>query len=219
MTSIRAREILDDLRSQADDAAREAQERQYGITSTNALGIPMRRLKAIAANLDTDHALALELWDSGIYEARTVAAFIDNPAEVSTAQMDRWCHESDSWAIVDTICFHLFDRAPDRWTRLRPWANTTDLYVKRAAFALLWALALHDRDADDSRYQAGLQLIQEHADDERPLVTKAQTMALRAIIQKRPSIAPQALALATELSESPVASHRRVGRPIIRAFA
>ena len=49
-----------------------------------------------------DHELAAALWDTGWYEARMLAAFVDEPARVTAAQMDRWCRDFDNWAICDT---------------------------------------------------------------------------------------------------------------------
>ena len=110
----------------------------------------MAAMKRIARDLGRDHALAAELWVTGIYEARIVAALVDEPALVTLAQMDRWCADFDNWAICDRVCFSLFDRAPGAWSRVEPWARDDREFVRRASFALLWSLALHDGSADDA---------------------------------------------------------------------
>lgn len=219
MTTDRFTEIQRELTSRADPEAARAQEKNYGIPADHVYGVPMREMKKLAADIGTDHALAEKLWDTGNYESRTIAAFIADPVETSIDVMDRWCRDSDSWALVDTLCFRLFDRAPERWSRLEPWARDDELYVKRAAFALLWALALHDKDADDHQFVDALALVREHADDDRHLVTKAQTMALRAIVSKRPAAIPAVSDLVADLVESPSAARRRVGRPILKLIA
>ena len=96
---------------------------RYGIHAREALGVPMAAMKRIARDLGRDHALAAELWASGIYEARTVAALVDEPALVTVEQMDSWCADFDNWALCDTVCFSLFDKAPEAWSRLAPWAR------------------------------------------------------------------------------------------------
>lgn len=211
-------EVMDLLETEADPHVRSELADRYGIHTDRAYGIPMRRLKAIAKPLAADHHLALTLWSTGIYEARTVAAFVEEPGKVDVAQMDDWCADFDNWAIVDTVCFNLFDKAKHAWTRVELWADHPAEFTKRAGFALLWALALHDNDATDEQFRTALGLVERHACDSRHLVTKAQTMAMRAIGQKRPSVRPDVLDLADRLAASSDANARRVGRPIVTAF-
>ena len=102
----------------------------------------MANMKVLAKRLGPNHDLAAELWDTGWYEARMLAAFVDEPARVTPAQMDRWCRDFDNWGICDTVCFHLFDRTPHAWAKVAQWRGRRDEFVKRAAFALLASLAL-----------------------------------------------------------------------------
>ncbi|WP_219949442.1 DNA alkylation repair protein [Salinibacterium sp. M195] len=165
--------ILQQLRTEADPAVSADLGRRYGIHTDNAIGIPMARMKKIAATLAPDHDLAMSLWATGFYEARTIAAHTDDPSRVSVDQMDAWCANFDNWAIVDTACFTLFDKAQGAWSRLEPWASSEREFTKRASFALLWALALHDKRAEDSHFSDALSLIEANASDPRPLVTKS----------------------------------------------
>ena len=116
--------------------------------------------------------------------------------------MDGWCADFDNWAICDTVCFSLFDRAPDAGSRLEPWACDERELVRRASFALLWSLALHDRSADDARFVAGLELVEQYAADERPLVTKAISMSLRAVRRRSPSQERAVRATAARVAEA-----------------
>jgi 3-methyladenine DNA glycosylase AlkD len=140
----------------------------------------MGALKRFAGRVGRSHVLAGELWATGWYEARTLAAFMDEPAEVTEAQMDRWAHDFDSWAICDTTCFHLFDRTPFAWARTEAWVPAPEEFVRRAGFALIWALSAHDKKAPDERFRRALELIEAAEPDARPLVKKAMDMALRA---------------------------------------
>ncbi len=178
--------LVTQLHDEGDPAARDELASRYGIHTDDAVGIPMRRLKQIAKPLRPNHELAAERWATRLYEARTIAAHIDDPTRVTAEQMDSWAHDFDNWAIVDTTCFQLFDKAPDAWSMLEPWADNSVEFIKRAAFALLWALALHDADVPDENYRQALALIESNATDDRHVVQKAQTTALRAIAQKRP---------------------------------
>ena len=89
---------------------------RFGITAKKAYGVSIANIQIIAKRVGRDHTLAAALWKTGWYEARLLTAFIDEPDRVTAAQMDRWCRDFDNWGICDTVCFHLFDRTPHRWT-------------------------------------------------------------------------------------------------------
>ena len=58
---------------------------RYGIDTSAALGVPDSILRPLARQLKRDHSRALELWASGIREARVLAVFTDEPREVTAA--------------------------------------------------------------------------------------------------------------------------------------
>ena len=122
---------------------------RYGIPADNAFGVSVADIRVLAKRLGRNHELAAALWDTGVYEARMLTSFVDEPARVTAAQMDRWCRDFDSWAICDTLCFHLFDRTPFAWKKVRQWSNSPREFVKRAAFALLATLVVHDKATPD----------------------------------------------------------------------
>lgn len=115
---------------------------RYAIPSDNAFGVSVSDIRVLANRLGRNHELAAALWDTGVYEARMLTSFVDEPARVTSAQMDRWCGDFDNWGICDTLCFHLFDRTPHAWDKVSKWSSRRDEFGRRAAFALLWALTV-----------------------------------------------------------------------------
>lgn len=211
-------ETLAVLTMEASPEARDAMRQQYGIHSNKMYGVPMRRLLEIAKPLANNHELALNLWEQGSYEVRTIAALVDDPQQVSREQMQHWCDAFDNWAIVDTTCFRLFDQTPHAWSMVDVWVADEELFVRRAGFALLWALALHDRDSPDRNFRRALARVRSKASDPRPLVGKAIIMAMRAIAAKRPALRSEVLEVANDLADDRDPVVRRVGRPIKRAL-
>jgi 3-methyladenine DNA glycosylase AlkD len=215
----RLAETLAALEADASPRFRADLGPRYGIVTDKALGVPMARMQAIAKGLGRDHALAAALWETGGYEARTVAALIDDPAAVTIEQMDRWRAGFDTWAIVDTVCFKLFDRVPHAFGRVDAWASLNDEFGRRAAFALLASLALHGRGTE-ADYLARLPLIEAAATDERNFVKKGVSWALRAIGGKKsPPLRAAARDLAARLAAAPDRTARWVGKDALRAFA
>jgi 3-methyladenine DNA glycosylase AlkD len=206
------------LRDHATTHTLEGMKR-YGIPSDNALGVAVSDIKALGKLLGRRHELAEALWETGIYEARMLTSFVDEPERVTAAQMDRWCRDFDSWAIVDTLCFHLFDRTQHAWGKVEAWSGKRDEFGKRAAFALLACLALHDRHADDDSFLDGLRLVELAATDDRNFVKKGVNWALRAVGERNAALNAAAVNVARRLAESPNASARWIGKDALRQLA
>jgi len=171
---------------------------RYGIPADHAWGVSVADIRQLAKRVGRDHALAGALWKSGVYEARMLAAYVDDPAQVTAAQMDRWCRDFDNWAICDTLCFHLFDRTPHAFARVVRWAKQDQEFVKRAAFALLASLGLHDKERA--------------ARDERNFVKKGVNWALRVIGGRSAALNTAAVAVARRLALAKEPAPRWVGR-------
>ena len=189
---------------------------RYGITATRPFGVPVGELKKYAREVGTDHELAQELWASGRYEAQMLAAFVDDPAQVTVRQMNQWADDFDNWAIVDTVCFHLFDRTPHAWKKVTQWAKAKPEFKKRAAFALLWSLSVHDKEAPDRAFKDGLGLIETAATDDRIYVKKAVNMALRAIGKRNRALNKAAITTAERQSKLDDPAARWVGSHALR---
>jgi len=208
---------LADLESRADGSGGAGLARFRIVTADRVIGMSMKQVQASAKLFRKDHALAQALWDSGVYEARMLACHVDDPRLVTPAQMDAWSRDFDNWATCDTACFVLFDRTPHAFGRVDAWAGRKDEYGRRAAFALLASLALHDKQAADAPFLERLVLIEQAAGDDRNFVKKAVNWALRGIgARKSPVLQAAALAMAERLSASGVASARWVGKDAAR---
>ena len=194
---------------------RDAMSR-YAIPSDNAFGVSVGKIRDMGKQLGRNHDLAQALWDTGWYEARMLAAFVDDPAQVTPAQMDRWCRDFDNWAIVDTLCFHLFDRTPHAFAKVKAWSNRRNEFERRAAFALLASLGVHDKTASDESFAKCLPLIERAATDERNFVKKGVSWALRVIGRRSNDLNRSAVALSKRLCASEEPAARWVGRDALK---
>jgi len=214
-TANHVREVLAGLERRGTRRNREGMAR-YGISAPKAFGVSVSTIRQVARRLGRDHELAAALWETGWYEARMLTAFVDDPARVTPAQMDRWARDFDNWAICDTLCFHLFDRTPHAWRKVQQWSGRRDEFVKRAAFALLASLALHDTRAGDEPFLRSLALIERAASDERNFVKKGVSWALRAVGRRGRVPNAAAIDLARRLAAAPEAGARWVGKDALR---
>ena len=189
---------------------------RYAIVAPKVFGVSVGTLRDIAKPLRKDHALALALWETGWYEARMLAGFVDDPAQVTAAQMDRWARDFDNWAICDHCCFHLFDKTPHAWRKVEQWSGRRDEFVRRAAFALLASLGVHDKKTGDAPFLDCLPLIEKAASDDRNFVKKGVSWALRVIGRRSRALNTASVALAARLKASPHPAARWVGSDAYR---
>jgi 3-methyladenine DNA glycosylase AlkD len=214
----RVDQVIAELRRLSSKKTKDGMAR-YAIPSENAFGVPVGVIRALAKRLGKSHALAEELWKTGHYEARMLATFVDDPARVTPAQMDRWCKDFDSWAICDTACFALFDRTPHALAKVKAWAKSDDEFVKRAAFALLASLTVHGKEVTEAQFVRCLPLVERAAQDERNFVKKAVNWALRSLGKKSPALNVAAIAASERLAQQPGAAPRWVGKNALRELS
>jgi 3-methyladenine DNA glycosylase AlkD len=173
-------EVMQELERNARPDALEGMAK-YGINVEAAFGVSIPNLRKIAKKAGTDHALAKELWKTGIHDARILATMIEDPARVTEAQMERWVKKFDSWDLCDQCCMNLFRKTPFAWKKAFEWATREEEYVKRASFALIATLAVHDKETGAGRFEEFLHVIEKASLDERNYVMKAVNWALRQI--------------------------------------
>jgi len=199
--------ILAEMRAMGSETNRAGMAR-YGIHVENAFGVSIYELRKVAKRLGADHELALALWATGNHEARLLACFVDDPATVTEEQTEAWAGDFDSWDICDQATTSLFDQTKHAWVKADEWAKRDEEWVKRAGFALMAGLAVHDKRATDRAFIKLLPLIENAASDHRNFVKKAVNWALRNIGKRNRALNAAAIACAEKIR---AAANRRAG--------
>lgn len=215
MTRPTADDLVAELRA-LGDPKNVAGMARFGIRPNRALGTGMAPLRKIARRVGRDHALARDLWATGIHEARILAALVDEPDRVTPSQMDRWARAFDSWDVCDQACSNLFDRTPHAWDKAHEWATREAEFEKRAAFALVAATARHAKGSPDAPFLAFLPVIRAASTDERNYVKKAVSWALREIGKRNAKLRAAAVAEARALAASDDRAARWIGKDTLR---
>jgi len=172
--------VLRELKQLADPKAR-AKLAYFGVNVPKAYGISAPVLHTFARHIGKDQSLAEQLWSSGIHEARILAALVGESEKITSAQMERWVRDFDSWDVVDTACCYLYASAKPAWDKIYEWSTRRSEFEKRAAFSLAAYLAYKDKVAEDAKFERFLPVIEREAHDERNFVRKAVSWALRNI--------------------------------------
>jgi 3-methyladenine DNA glycosylase AlkD len=208
-------EVIDLLNAHSNADAVEGMAR-FGINPTNTLGVSIPVIRKIAKEIGSDHSLAQKLWASKIHEARILAAMIDDPKEVTKTQMERWVKDFDSWDVCDQCCSNLFDKTTYAFQMARKWSSRDEEFVKRAAFALIAALAVHDKKSTNAQFQNFLPIIKRESTDERNFVRKATNWALRQIGKRNMHLNLLALKTAKRIQQKNSKSARWIASDAIR---
>lgn len=192
-------QVMAELHAMADPSNLHGQAR-FGIDVSGSLGISMSRLRPLGRRIGRNHDLALALWSSGVREARILATLVDDPQRVTEAQMEEWAAAFNSWEVVDAACCNLFDRTGYRYSKAVEWAGREEEFVKRAGFAMMAGIAVHDHGAPDDALAALLPVIEREACDRRNFVRKAVNWALRQIGKRNLVLNKAAVATAERIA-------------------
>lgn len=188
---------------------------RYGIRTEAALGISNPDMRGIARLVGRDHARAMELWRSGIREARLLALYTADPARLTAEEARRWAGDFASWEIVDAAA-DLFVEARLEAVLVLEFAADEREFVRRAAFAMIAGAAVHLQREPDATFVGWLPLIERHSRDGRNFVKKAVNWALRNIGKRDMACHAPALALAERLAASDDRTARWIGKDAVR---
>jgi 3-methyladenine DNA glycosylase AlkD len=189
---------------------------KYGMTVERRLGVSVPDMRKLAKEIGIDHKLALELWKTGIAEARIVAAMVDDPDKLTEAQMEDWVKDINSWDVCDQVCMNLFEKNQLAWKKIIDWSEREEEFVKRTAFSLIACLAWHDKKAGDEKFIELLPVIIRGATDERNFVKKAVNWALRTIGKRNLNLNRAAINAAKEIQRLDSKAARWVASDAIR---
>ena len=208
-------DVLKKLKGLSDPKAVEGMAR-FGINPENTFGVSIPNLRKIAKETGIDHALAQQLWASGIHEARILASMVDDPKRTTEEQMESWVKDFDSWDVCDGCCMNLFEKTGVAYQKAVEWSANDKEFIKRAGFVLMARMAVSDKRADDKQFELFFPIIKREASDNRNFVKKAVNWALRQIGKRNLNLNGKALATAKEIQEIDSKSARWVATDAIR---
>ncbi len=188
----------------------------FGVNVSKAYGISAPVLHAFARHIGKDQLLAEQLWSSGIHEARILAALVGESEKITSARMERWVRDFDSWDLVDTACCFLYASARPAWEKIYEWSTRRSEFEKRAAFSLAAYLAYKDKVAEDAKFERFLPVIEREAYDERNFVRKAVNWALRNIGKRNLRLNAAAIRSAERIREQDSRTARWIAADALR---
>ncbi|HWQ45729.1 MAG TPA: DNA alkylation repair protein [Longilinea sp.] len=207
-------EAVTALKAMANPVELEKQSR-FGIRGENRLGVTLPQMQAISKGV-CDHALALQLWQTGIHEARIMAGMVDDPALVTREQMETWAKDFDSWDVTDLVCGGLLDASPYAFECALEWPHRPEEFIRRAGFVLMCGMAVHNKAMHDTDFEPFFPLMIQYATDDRNFVKKAVNWALRQVGKRNRALCLRAIAVAEEIRSLNTPTARWIASDAIR---
>lgn len=189
---------------------------RFGITPGKALGVRIPDLRQLAKEIGRDHDFALRLWDEDTRETRILAAMTADPKQTTSELMEEWTAQFDYWEICDQCVMNLFEKTEMAWGKAVEYAHREEEFFRRTGFVLMARLAVSDKKAPDSSFEAFLPLILNYADDDRNMVKKAINWALRQTGKRNIALNKKAIAIGEKLRVSPSKAARWVASDALK---
>jgi 3-methyladenine DNA glycosylase AlkD len=114
------------------------------------LGIGVGEIRKLAKELKKNHELALQLWDTAIYEARLLSIFIEDARKVTSGQVDEQIQNSYGFMIADYYSMEILVKTDFIDEKIVNWTKSNNNHIKKCGFSALYAKAKLDKNAPDS---------------------------------------------------------------------
>jgi len=143
-----AEEILAELRPLAKESYRQTLLK-HGITEP-VLGVSVEQLKKIQKRIKKDYQLALDLYDTGIYDAMYLAGLIADDAKMTKKDLQRWVDKASSGALCSYTVAWVAAGSSHGWDVALKWIESKKPGVAAAGWSTLvsWMSIKDDQELD-----------------------------------------------------------------------
>ena len=113
----------------------QAHNKKYG-AGDNQFGVKMGDIRTLAKKIKTNHALALELWDTENIDARFLATLIIDPKKLSKDDINRMVKSEKFVHVADWLYTYVIKVYPYNESLREEWIKSTDVMCGRAGWSL-----------------------------------------------------------------------------------
>ncbi len=128
------KQAVDELKKCADPKQKEYHQKNGA--GKDVIGVKMGDVRIVAKKIKTDHALAKELWKTGVLEARLLTALVCKPKEFTTAELDKMVREVEYPWLADWVNNYIVKQHPAKEELRVKWMKDKDPGAARAGWSL-----------------------------------------------------------------------------------
>jgi len=211
-------EVMDRLHQLADPEKVEFKKKKFGVVAHNSIGVYHKDLKELAKEIGGDPELALQLFDSGLYEGRLLCSKLFRPKHLTEELMEKWTATFENWEICDSFSMGIYAKSSFAVRKAIEWSGREAEFEKRAAFAIMAAYCMADKKADNAIFESFFPIIIREAKDERIYVKKAVNWALRNIGKRNIDLHRRASEVAREILDLDNKTAKWIAKDALREF-
>jgi len=160
-------------------------------------GVHLSKLRALAKQIKTDHALAKDLWDTEETAAQLLALLICRPREFSADDLDAMLREARSPKVLDWFVNYVVKKGPHAQELRVRWFADADPTVAAAGWSLTTERVV--KHPDDLDLDGLLDLIERDMKDAPDRLQWAMNETLAQIGIHQPALRPRAIAIGERL--------------------
>lgn len=198
MSALDAQAILAEMEALGTEQTRKTYKR-HGI-GDNQFGVSYSNLYKIQKRIKINHALALELWNSGIYDAQVLAYLVADPQQADSDTLDKWAYSSTNYGISDALVVYVA-KSPLAKVKAEAWIQSDNEWVSQAGWNILGRIARDDTSLPDSYFEAYLATIERDIHSAKNYTRYAMNNALIAIGVRNPALQAEAVAVAERIGK------------------
>lgn len=128
------KQALQELEALGNDRMR-AQNDKNGARDPQ-FGVRLGDIRKVAKKLKTNHALALELWETKHIDARLLATLMLEPKRLSATELDHMVRSATFVPVADWLNAYVVKQHPDKEALRRTWMVASDPMAARAGWNL-----------------------------------------------------------------------------------
>ncbi|MFC2140734.1 DNA alkylation repair protein [Acidobacteriota bacterium] len=161
----------------------------------NMFGVSFANLHKLQKKIKKNHALAVQLWESGNVDAQSLATMIADPEQMDEPTIEKWLQDLDYYMLVDIYVGSIVSKTPFARAKMEQWTQSEDEWVGRAGWQLLAHLAMKDKELSDEYFQPFLERIETSIHTGKNRTRDAMNGALIAIGMRNDALEKKALAV------------------------
>ena len=152
-------------------------------------------------NAKDKHQLALDLWATGIREARLLATYIDDPKKVTKQQIENQMKDIDYWDLGDKLATNIILKTKFVKYYVGKWRNVENYWYRRVAWILLAEYAYKDKNFDAKYLESFLKEIEDNIRKEENWVQEAMLYAVMYIGGRTKELNEKCIRLGKRISD------------------
>jgi hypothetical protein len=142
-----AQEILDEIKPLGSESYKKLLIKNYGVKEP-CYGVKIGDLKKIQKRVKMDYQLALDLYDTGNYDAMYLAGLIADDARMTRQDLQRWVEKAYAGSLPGATVPWVAAGSPHGREMALKWIESSDPLVASAGWTTLSGLVAIKEDAD-----------------------------------------------------------------------